>query len=291
MSVQPSTRLSRRQFLKALLGAGAAGTALATTGCAYRALIEPHWLSVERVTIPLRRLSPEFDGFTLAQLSDNHRGPYVDDAAVQAAVEAVNQLQPDAVMLTGDLVSRDAALAEPCAQALSALQARSGVYAILGNHDHWTAAGEVERALTAQSLTVLRNDAVPIERDGARLWIAGVDDVWQRRADLDRTLRLVPADQAAILLAHEPDYADLAAQHPIDLQLSGHSHGGQVRLPVFGAPVLPYLGRKYPRGLYQLGALQLYTNRGLGVVAPPVRFNCPPEITLFTLRVSAPGRS
>jgi uncharacterized protein len=210
---------------------------------------------------------------------------------VQAAVEAVNQLRPDAVMLTGDYVSRDAALAEPCAQALGALQAPAGVYAVLGNHDHWTDAGEVERALAAQSLTVLRNDAVPIERGGARLWIAGVDDVRQRRADLDRALRLVPADQAAILLAHEPDYADLAAQHPIDLQLSGHSHGGQVRLPILGAPFLPYLGRKYPRGLYRLGALQLYTNRGLGVVAPPVRFNCPPEITLLTLRVSAPGRS
>ena len=274
-----------------MLGAGAAGTAVMATGGAYSALLEPHWLTIERVTIPLRRLSPEFDGFTLAQISDIHRGPYVDDAAVQAAVEAVNQLRPDAVMLTGDFVSRDAALAESCAQTLSALQARTGVYAILGNHDHWTHANEVERALTARSLMVLRNDAVPLERDGARLWIAGVDDVRQRRADLDRALRLVPADQAAILLAHEPDYADLAAQHPIDLQLSGHSHGGQVRLPVVGAPILPYLGRKYPGGLYQLGALQLYTNRGLGVVAPPVRFNCPPEITLFTLRVSAPGRS
>ena len=274
-----------------MLGAGAAGTALVATGCAYRALLEPHWLSIERVKIPLRRLSPEFDGFTLAQISDIHRGPYVDDAAVQAAVKAVNQLRPDAVMLTGDFVSRDAALAEPCAQALGALRAPAGVYAILGNHDHWTNGGEVERALTAQSLTVLRNDAVPIERDGARLWIAGVDDVRQRRADLNRALRLVPADQAVILLAHEPDYADLAAQHPIDLQLSGHSHGGQVRLPVFGPLILPYLGRKYPHGLYQIGALQLYTNRGLGVVAPPVRFNCPPEITLFTLRASYPGRS
>lgn len=266
-----------------MLGVGAAGTALVATGGAYSALIEPHWLAIEKVTLPLRRLPPEFDGFTLAQISDVHRGPYVDDAMIQAAVEAVNQLRPDAVMLTGDFVTRDAALADPCAQALGALQARSGVYAILGNHDHWTDADEIERALTAQALTVLRNNAVAIERDGARLWIVGVDDVWERHADLEQALRLVPADQVTILLAHEPDYADFAAQHPIDVQLSGHSHGGQVRLPILGTPILPYLGRKYPRGLYQLGALQLYTNRGLGMVSPPVRFNCPPEITLLTL--------
>jgi predicted MPP superfamily phosphohydrolase len=157
------------------------------------------------------------------------------------------------------------------------------VYAILGNHDHWTDADEVARALQTQPITVLRNAAIPIDRGGARLWIAGVDDVWERHADLDQALRLVPADQATILLAHEPDYADLAAQYSVDLQLSGHSHGGQVQLPFFGSPILPYLGRKYPRGLYQIGSLQLYTNRGLGVVSPPVRFNCRPEITLFTL--------
>ena len=266
-----------------MLGAGASGAAVVAIGGAYSALIEPHWLIVERINVPLKRLPPEFDGFTVAQVSDLHRGPYIDDADIQSAVEAVNQLQPDAVMLTGDFVTRDAALAEPCAQILSNLQARSGVYAILGNHDHWTDAGEVARALQAQPITVLRNAAVPIERAGSRLWIVGVDDVWERHADLDTALRLVPADQATILLAHEPDYADLAAQHPIDLQLSGHSHGGQVQLPFFGSPFLPYLGRKYPRGLYQIGSLQLYTNRGLGVVSPPVRFNFRPEITLFTL--------
>ncbi len=266
-----------------MLEASVAGAALIATGGTYSALIEPHWLSIEKVAVPLRRLSPQFDGFTIAQISDIHRSAYIDNAAIQAAVEAVNHLTPDVVVLTGDYVTKDAALAQPCAQALGALQSRSGVYAILGNHDHWVDAGEVEHALQTESITVLRNAAVPIERTGSRLWIAGVDDVWEQRADLDRALRLVPADQATILLAHEPDYADLAAHYAIDLQLSGHSHGGQVQLPFFGSPILPYLGRKYPRGLYQLDSLLLYTNRGLGVVAPPVRFNCQPEVTLFTL--------
>jgi predicted MPP superfamily phosphohydrolase len=266
-----------------MLGAGATGAALIATGGAYSALIEPHWLTIEKINVFLKRLPPEFDGFTMAQMSDLHRGPYVDDTAIRTAVEAVNPLQPDVVVLTGDFVTRDAALAETCAQSLGVLQARSGVYAILGNHDHWTNADEVARALQAQPITVLRNAAIPIDRSGARLWIVGVDDVWERHADLDQALSLVPANQATILLAHEPDYADLAAQYSVDLQLSGHSHGGQVQLPFFGSPILPYLGRKYPRGLYQIGSLQLYTNRGLGVVSPPVRFNCRPEITLFTL--------
>lgn len=274
-----------------MLRAGATGTALIAAGGAYSTWLEPHWLSIETVSIPLRRLPPQFAGFTLAQISDVHRSLYVAEADIRAAVEAVNRLTPDVVVLTGDFVTNDAALAESCAPVLGALQARSGVYAILGNHDHWTNADEVERALQTQPITVLRNAAVPIERDGARLWIAGVDDVWEHHADLDRALRLVPAAQTTILLAHEPDYADLAAQYPIDLQLSGHSHGGQVRLPFFGPPVLPHLGRKYPHGLYQLGPLQLYTNRGLGVISPPVRFNCQPEITLLTLRVSPTDRS
>jgi predicted MPP superfamily phosphohydrolase len=284
MSKPQTASLSRRQFLKTLLGAGATGAAVVAAGGAYSALIEPHWLTVERVNVSLQRLPREFDGFTVAQVSDVHRGPYIDDVAIRSAVETVNQLQADAVVLTGDFVTRDAALAEPCADILGTLQARSGVYAILGNHDHWSDADEVTRALQAQVIAVLRNAASPIDRAGARLWIAGVDDVWERRADLDQALRLVPADQATILLAHEPDYADVAAQQPIDLQLSGHSHGGQVQLPFFGPPILPYLGRKYPRGPYQIDSLQLYTNRGLGVISPPVRFNCRPEITLFTLR-------
>ncbi len=270
-----------------MLGAsvGAAGAALG--GSVYTALIEPQWLSVERIDVPLARLPRELDGYMIAQLSDLHHGPYVGNAEIRSAVEATNQLHPDAIVLTGDYITREADRMDDCARELGALTAPDGVYATLGNHDHWSSPEHIARALEINSIPVLMNDAVPIERNGARLWIAGVDDVWQRRADLDLALRHVPATEATVLLAHEPDYAELAKRYPIDLQLSGHSHGGQVRLPFYGAPILPYLAKIYPIGLQRADAMWVYTNRGIGVVSPPVRFNCRPEVTLLTLRSSA----
>jgi predicted MPP superfamily phosphohydrolase len=118
------------------------------------------------------------------------------------------------------------------------------------------------------------------------LTLVGLDDVWERKHDLRAALAGVPDDECKLLLVHEPDYADEAAHYPVDLQLSGHSHGGQINLPGYGRPVLPYLGQKYPAGLYQVGLMALYTNRGIGVISPPVRFNCPPEVTLLTLRAA-----
>jgi predicted MPP superfamily phosphohydrolase len=133
---------------------------------------------------------------------------------------------------------------------------------------------------------VLRNQSVPIEKDGSRFWLAGVDDVLGQKADISTTLRGVPSDEATVLLAHEPDYADYVASYPVDLQLSGHTHGGQLRIPFLLPLYLPKLGRKYVWGRYQIRELALYTNRGLGTINIPARLNCPPEITLLTLRRS-----
>ena len=116
------------------------------------------------------------------------------------------------------------------------------------------------------------------------MWLAGLDDVLRRRSDLRRALSGVPSDELTILLVHEPDFADSVRGRSVDLQLSGHSHGGQIRLPLIGPPYLPPLGKKYPQGLRQLDQLALYTNRGIGTIGVPARLNCPPEITLFTLR-------
>lgn len=277
-------RINRRQFLKFMLGASAGAAGAALGGSVYTTLIEPQWLSVERIDVPLARLPRDLDGFTIAQLSDLHLGPYVGADEIRAAVAATNQLQPDAIVLTGDYVTREVDRMDECANELRALSAPSGVFSVLGNHDYWSGPEHIARALKSNSISVLINNAVPIERAGARLWIAGVDDVWERRADLDSALRLVPSTELTILLAHEPDYAELAKHHAIDLQLSGHSHGGQVRLPHWGAPILPYLGKQFPIGLKQADSMWVYTNRGIGVVSPPVRFNCRPEITLLTLR-------
>ena len=259
----------------------------------YGFLLEPRRLTTERIEVRLARLPAQFDGFRIAQLSDIHFGPYMGSSFVREAVEEINQLQSDLIVLTGDFVSHPlgkrqgiegARHAIPCAEALRGLGAAYGRFAILGNHDHWNDAGIVRDALESAGFPVLLNQAVPLERDGARLWLVGLDDALERVADIESALQGVPATESSVLLVHEPDFADHAARFPVDLQLSGHSHGGQVRLPWVGAPVLPRLGEKYPMGLYRVRNLQLYTNRGLGVINPPVRWNCPPEITLITLR-------
>jgi predicted MPP superfamily phosphohydrolase len=137
----------------------------------------------------------------------------------------------------------------------------------------------------------LRNRSVAFARAGVRLWFAGTDDVLEGHANLQLTLEGIPPEEPVILLAHEPDFAVHAARFPVDLQLSGHSHGGQIRLPLLGAPVLPPLARRYPWGLHRIGGLTLYTNVGIGTIALPVRFLCPPEITLITLRAAGGMRS
>ncbi len=278
--------ISRRKFL----GLAAAGGAAALAGDGF--LIEPNLPKVVRQEIALRRWPQRMDGFTLALLSDFHYDPYFSVHPLRAAIGMVNELHPDLIVLTGDFVSipllghsaEGAAAAEPCAQLLRQMRAPHGLWGVMGNHDDETDPSRVTGALRDNGIHVLRNQAVPIERDGSRFWLAGIDDLLGRRADISATLHDIPSDEAAVLLAHEPDYADHAADYPVDLQLSGHSHGGQVRIPLLPPLVLPKMGRKYFAGRYQIRALTLYTNRGLGTVEVPVRLNCPPEITLLTLR-------
>jgi hypothetical protein len=161
------------------------------------------------------------------------------------------------------------------------------VAGVLGNHDYWADVRGVRRIIEAGGVRELANDAMTIQRGDASLHIAGVDDIWENRHRLERVLDRLPNEGAAVLLAHEPDFADeSAATGRFDLQLSGHTHGGQCVTPWGSMPLLPDLGRKYPSGLYRVGEMWQYTNRGLGMVwAPQVRFNCRPEITIVTLTV------
>jgi predicted MPP superfamily phosphohydrolase len=276
-----ASNLSRRQFLKKVLG-GLAVSAGACLGCpGYTALVEPRWLVLERSTVYLEGLGPHLEGFRLALLSDFHLGPHVERDQVARAVEMALGLESDLLVLAGDFVS-SAPATGPCAEEMARLNAPAGVVACLGNHDHWTDPEAVAGALAEAGVEVLRNRALEVA-DG--LWVAGVDDVWERQADLDAALSGVPAGATMLLLAHEPDFADLvAADGRTVLQLSGHTHGGQVRLPLVGPPILPYLGRRYPAGLYTVGRMQLYVSRGVGLISPPIRLNCRPEVTLLELR-------
>jgi predicted MPP superfamily phosphohydrolase len=280
---------TRRQFLQRAAAVGA----VAVVGDGI--LLAPNFPRIVRQVLRLQRWPERLNGFTVAVLSDFHYDPFFSIHPLHAAIGMVNGLHPDLVVLVGDFVSvppfgdeKEAAFAaEPCARLLRRITAPHGLWAVMGNHDDATDPERVTRALQAENIQVLDNQSQPIEQDGARFWLAGVDDVLNGTADLSKTMHNVPAGEAVILLAHEPDFADEAAQFPIDLQLSGHSHGGQIRIPFLPPLYLPELAKKYFWGTYHIGPLTLHTSAGLGTIGIPMRLNCPPEITLLTLRPPA----
>jgi len=281
--------INRRQFLS--ITAGVAGAAIAADGLGW----EPYHPQLVRIEPQFPQWPAELDGLRIVQLSDFHYDPYFGIAPIEAAVRLANAQSPDLVVLTGDFVTlptietrasrrQSAEMSEPCGLLLRQLRSRYGSFAVLGNHDEFSNPDIVTGALARQGIEVLRNRALPIEHSGARFFLAGVNDVLGGEADLDRTLKGITLADRVILLAHEPDFADDAARYPIALQLSGHSHGGQICFPLIGPIYLPRLARKYPLGLRQVGGLTLYTNVGVGTIQVPMRWNCPPEVTVITLR-------
>ena len=245
--------------------------------------MEPFHVTLNRFPEPLERLR-------VVQISDLHFGPFTGAPEVRAAVELANAAAADIIVLTGDFVTstwlwkwvkRDASQAEPCAEMLRDLRARHGIYAVLGNHDWATDPDFVAGALESADIRVLRNESVAIVDGGGRIWVAGVDGAFYGHADMAATLAAVPSNEPVILLAHEPDFADEAAHFSVDLQLSGHSHAGQICAPGLGPLYLPPMGKKYPAGAYRVGEMLLYTNRGLGVHGVPLRLLAPPEVSLF----------
>ena len=282
------SHISRRRFLQ--LGGGA----VAALG-ADAFLIEPNIPRVVRKEVALKRWPARLDGFTIALLSDFHYDPIFSVHPIRSSIDTVNTLRPDLIALTGDFVtapaigevSEGAAAAEPCANVRARLKAPCGLWAVLGNHDLACDRKRVSSALTSKGIQILTNQSVPIEKDGERFWLSGLDDIMEGAPNLESALHGIPSNAATVLLAHEPDFADNVAGYPVDLQLSGHTHGGQVRFPFVPPLFLPDFGRKYILGLYHIQNLTLYTTAGIGTVRLAVRFNCPPEITLITLRRAA----
>ncbi len=282
--VTPRRTLSRRAFLKAAVRVALGTLALGGGGYLYTTQVETEWLAVERVTVPIAGLHPALEGFRLVQMSDLHLYPHTQPSLIRRAVALANRLAPDLVVLTGDYVFATAQAAFELGAILSELRARHGLLAVMGNHDWWTDVETVRAEFARWSLPVLDNAGELIAVDEGRLYVAGVDDLWSGEPDLEAALADRPAGVPVILLAHEPDFADEHADDGrIAVQLSGHTHGGQVRMPGQRPLVLPPYGRKYAAGLYRVGAMWLYVNRGIGVVTPPVRLNCRPEVTLITL--------
>lgn len=278
--------LTRRQFLT-LSGLSVAGFAL------YAGEIARHELEITQRTIVIPGLPDSFKGFRLVQVSDIHYKEFTEKSFVELVVHEVNGLKPDLVALTGDFVSygplakhRSIGWAYECGELLSKIECPQR-YAVLGNHDCIVNEAAAKDAITCHGIPVLSNEAVPIERDGKRIWLAGITDALDSRVRPDFE-KAIPATaggdgERVILMAHEPDILPKVAKYDVDLMLSGHTHGGQVRIPFLPAMYLPPLGEKYVEGHFQLGRTQLYVNRGIGAVTLPFRFNCPPEITVLTL--------
>jgi predicted MPP superfamily phosphohydrolase len=244
------------------------------------------WVEVTPVVLTLPRLKPEFDGYRIAQISDFHIGTWIKREHLEEVIELVNHQKPDLVAITGDFVTHHPErYANDLVQVLRRLSSRDGSFGILGNHDHWTNPKAVRQIMKASRVIDLSNTVHTIQRGASKLYIAGVDDHYDGLDRLDLVLPQLPGEDAAILLAHEPDFADqAAASGRFDLQLSGHSHGGQIVLPRIGISYLPRFARKYPSGLYHVNGMLQYTNRGLGTAEFQIRLNCKPEITVFTLR-------
>lgn len=253
--------------------------------------VERYAIAVEEVPIPIRDLDRSLNGIKIAQISDLHMGPHYRPEHLYEAVCLVNELAPDYLLMSGDYVGSHVAYLHGMIEPLQYLQIPT--FAILGNHDYKYGVGYALELFDALSITLLRDESVAL-REG--LWLVGLEDMLYARPNFRKAAQNVPADQTVLLLVHEPDYFAnvLDEDLPVALQMSGHTHGGQIRLPSyrtdeFGSKlwtpqkVLPRFGRLYPPGLLQVGDKCLYTNRGVGFTGPPIRVNCRPEITLFTL--------
>ena len=250
----------------------------------YASLVEPQHLVLERRIIRLPHLSPALNGFRIALMSDHHLYPFTPRELLERAVEQTNALWPDLILLAGDYVCADVESIRELAPILGRLNAKYGVFAILGNYDCWRQPELIRAQLAAQSIDVLVNRGLHVGPNAGRLFLAGLDSIWRGVPDPMRAFAGYREGNVALALVHEPDYfPTLVRLTPVDLQLSGHSHGGQVRFPALGPVILPPWGRIYHTGLYELNGRFVYTGRGLGMTKLPLRFDCPPELTEITL--------
>lgn len=256
----------------------------------YGIFVEPSWNEVKQVDVTLKNLPPAFKGFRIVQLSDIHFGSLFSDSRLRKVVQEVNQLQPDIVVLTGDFLSdkydTDTVSQPDILKSLTAIlqeiKPRKGIYAIWGNHDRADRV-ELNSHFTRAGITILCNEATFIEKDSQRLCLIGIDDVWRTFVNPEQALWKVKKNDCVIALVHKPDFAAQMAAYPVALQLSGHTHGGQIQFPGTGLIRHRFVDLTYRDGLFQIGKMQLYVNRGVGLTGLPMRIGSRPEITCITL--------
>jgi predicted MPP superfamily phosphohydrolase len=261
-------------------------TGLAISG--YGVLVRRRWYRVAEHDVRVPGLDPRFEGLRIAQLSDLHIGTLTPRSWGLAWSRSANDRGPDLAVVTGDMVTSGTDFHEDVADVIGALRAKDGVFVSMGNHDYFGAEGEpLVSMLRARGVGVLRNEGVVIEREGAKLWLAAIDDTWTRRDDIARAMRERPAGAITVLLAHDPNRFDAAADAGANVVLSGHTHGGQVGVPFLSRVAnLATFGYRYNVGFYRRGQSVLYVHPGLGTTGPPMRLGVAPEVTILTLRAA-----
>lgn len=269
--------ISRRTFIH-----GTCGYVLGVLSVgSYSRFLEPRWIETKHVTIGINNLPKRFEGTSIVQLSDIHHCEYVPGEFIRKCVHKVNALSPDIIVLTGDFIYGSDSFIHPVAAELSGLKSKEGVYAVLGNHDNKELTFDV---LSKKGIRVLINKHVPLYRKKDYLFIAGVDDLWRGKLDLIATMKGMD-DKPKILLSHNPDAIETIKHKNVDFVIAGHTHGGQVSLPLYGPPVIySKFGTRYTAGLFREENTTMYVNKGIGISNFPVRFFARPEITFFTLR-------
>lgn len=281
-----ASHVTRRTFMQkaARWFFGAIGLGIATTGYAYG--VERHRLEVVSQPVAIPYLPEQWKGVRIVHFSDLHLGHYLGVEELEKVVDRINEQQPDLICFTGDLVDKSTRLLSTAIPILARLHAPLGKFAVLGNHDwRYGEQGIVRQALLDSGFSVLINEHIKLQKEGDALFVAGMDNVLHGVPDPRKALDGIAEGDTVILLVHEPDFAEEAAKHPFALQLSGHSHGGQVRLPLLGHVITPPMGQKFVQGLQHAGdgKLPVYINRGIGTTILPVRLFCRPEITVLTL--------
>jgi predicted MPP superfamily phosphohydrolase len=282
---------TRRGFLKKAYSITIGALLSTTIGYTYSRYIEPKQLETNQFTYKSQLIPQSFDGIKILQFSDIHLGHYYTIEQFETLIDRINALQPDIVFFTGDLIDapdqyKDTSGIVPL---LSSINAPLGKFSIYGNHDHGGYGTESYKELMELAgFTLLVNTFTPLSILDHKIYIAGLDDYMLGRPDFEQTLRRIPYGAFTILLAHEPDVAKISQMYPVQLQLSGHSHGGQVKIPFYGAVVTPPFATDYIEGFYEIGdiPLTLYVNRGIGTTRIPFRFLSKPEIALFTLKAT-----
>lgn len=279
--------MNRRSFLKKSIGSLLAFFGISGGTYYYAREIEPYLLDIHQEIITSDKITSPFNGFKIVQFSDTHIGFHYSLEQLEKLVQTINEQNPDIIVFTGDLVDapNDYNWNKKLIRILGSLKANYEKYWIYGNHDHGGYGTNIVKNVMDQSgFKLLQNQHVTIHKGQKSFVLAGIDDVMLGDPNLEKALEQADPSLFTLLLAHEPDFADRAVEYPVDVQLSGHSHGGQIRLPIIGHLYTPMYAEKYVQGKHQIGNLTLYVTKGIGTTRLPYRFLCKPEIYVYTLK-------